>query len=50
MIRRTSEASRFNIYKFFEVLGLITLKKVISTKDDFIMDALFNSEPGQRFE
>ena len=50
MIRRMSGASRFNIFKFSEVLGLISMKKIISKRDDFIMDALFNLEPVQRFE
>ena len=30
-----SGASMFNIYKFSEVLGLISIKKVISKRDDF---------------
>ena len=49
MNRRTSGASRFNIYKFSEVLGLIGMKKIVSKREDFIMDALFYFEPLQRF-
>ena len=40
MIRRTSGASRFNIDKF-EVLELISMEKVVSNRDDFIVNALF---------
>ena len=50
MIRRTSGASRFNIYKVSKVLGLTNMKEVISKRDDLIMDALFHSEPVHRFE
>ena len=35
MIRRTSEAKKFNIYKFSEVLELRSKMKVISERDDF---------------
>ena len=45
MIRRTSEASRFNIYKFFSVLGLIKMVKVRSKRNDFVVDVLFYFEP-----
>ena len=45
MIGRTNGASRFNMYKFSEVLGLRSMEKVISKRDDFVMDALFYSEP-----
>ena len=38
MIRRLSGASRFNIYKFSEVLGLISMEKIISKRDDFIIE------------
>ena len=43
MIRSTSEASRFNINRFSEVLGLISMKK-ISQRDDFVVYALFYVE------
>ena len=46
MIRRMSGTSRFNIYKFSEVLGLISIEKVISKRDDSTVDVL----PVQRFE
>ena len=49
MIRRTSGASRFNIYKFSEVLGLQSTK-VISKRDDFVLDVVFYFEPVQKFE
>ena len=50
MIGTMSEASRFNIYKFSEVLGWRSMMKVISKREDFVMDALFYFEPMQRFE
>ena len=50
MIGRTSEASRFNIDKFSEVLGLRCMEKVIDKRDDFVVDVLFYFEPVQRFE
>ena len=50
MIGRTSGASRFNIYKFSEVLGLRGMEKVVSKRDDFVVDALFYFEPLERFE
>ena len=50
MIGRTSGASRFNIDKFSEVLGLRCMEKVVGKRDDFVMDALFNFERVQRFE
>ena len=50
MIGRTSEASRFNIDKFSEVLGLRGMEKVVGKRDDFVVDALFHFEPVQRFE
>ena len=42
-------ASRFNIDKFSEVLGLRGTKKVVG-KRDVVMDVLFYFEPVQRFE
>ena len=45
MPRRTSRASKFNLYKFSLVLGLISMEKVISERNYFIMDALFYFEP-----
>ena len=48
MIRRRA-ASRFNIYKFSEVLELQSMEKVICQRNDFEVDALF-FEPVQRFE
>ena len=50
MIRRTSGASRFNIYKFSKVLGSRSMEKVISNRDDFMVDAHFYFESLQRFE
>ena len=44
-----SGSSRFNICKFSELLGLISVE-VISKGDDFIMDALFYFEPVQQLE
>ena len=49
MIGRTSGASRFNIDKFSEVLGLRGMEKVLGNRDDFVMDAFFHFEPMQRF-
>ena len=50
MIGRTNGASRFNIYTFSEVLGLRSMEKVISKRDDFVVNALFYFESVQRFE
>ena len=50
MIARTSEASRFDIDNFSQVLGLRNMEKVVVKRDDFVMDALFHFEPVQRFE
>ena len=50
MIGKTSRASRFNIDKFSEVLGLQVMEKVVSKKDDFAVNARFHFEPVQRFE
>ena len=50
MILRTSEASRSNIDKFSEILGLRGMEKVVGKRDDFVMDALIYFEPVQRFE
>ena len=41
MIGRTSGASKFNIHKFSEELGLRGMEKVVSTMDDFVIDRLF---------
>ena len=49
MIRRTSGLSRFNIYKFSEVLGLRSMEKVV-TKTNFVMNALFYFESMQKSE
>ena len=49
MIGRTSGASRFNIDEFSEVLGLRGMEKVVSKRDDFVMDALFYFKSVQRF-
>ena len=38
MIGRTSEASRFNIDKFSEVLGLRGIDKVVGKRDDFVVE------------
>ena len=35
---------------FSEVFGLRGMKKVVSKRDDFVVDALFHFEPVQRFE
>ena len=50
MIGRTSGASRFDIDKFSEILGLKFTEKVVGKRDDFVMDALFYFEPVQKFE
>ena len=50
MIRRMSGASRFNIFKFSEVLGLITMEKIMRKRGDFIVDVLCYFEPVQKFE
>ena len=50
MIERTSGTNRFNIYKFSKVLGLRSMEKVISKRDDLLVDALFYFKPVQRFE
>ena len=50
MIGRTNRASKFNIDKFSEILGLRCIEKVVGKRDDFVMDALFYFEPVQRFE
>ena len=50
MIGRTRGASRFNLDKFSEVLGLRSMAKVVSKRDDFVLDALFYFEPVQKFE
>ena len=50
MSGRTSEASRFNIDKFSEVLGLRGMEKVVGKRDDLVVDALFSFEPVQMFE
>ena len=41
MIERNGGASRFNVDKFSEVLGLRGMEKVVSKRDDFVVDALF---------
>ena len=41
MIGRTSGTCRFNIYTFSEVLELQGMEKVISKRDNFVVDALF---------
>ena len=48
MIRRISEAGRFNSCQRY--WGLISMKKVIRKRDDFIVDVLFYFESEQRFE
>ena len=50
MSRRTSIASIFNIYKVSEVLELRSMEKVLSKRDDIVVDALFYFEHVQRFE
>ena len=39
MFGRTSLASKFNIYKFSEVLVLRGMEKVIRKRDDFVVDS-----------
>ena len=41
---------RFHIYEFLEVLGLEGVEKIISKRDDFVVDLLFHLVPMQRFE
>ena len=50
MIGRLSGASRFNINTFSEVLELRGMEKVVSKRDDFVVDVLFYFERVQRFE
>ena len=45
MIGRTSGASRFNIDKFYEILRLRGMEKVVGKRSDFVVDALFYFEP-----
>ena len=40
MIGRTSGASRFNIDKLSEVLGLRGMEKVVGKRDDFVVNVL----------
>ena len=50
MIESTSGASRFNVDKFSQVLGLRGMEKVVGKRDDFVVNALFYFEPAQKFE
>ena len=50
MIGRTSGSSRFNIDKFSEVLGLRGMERIVSKRDDLVVDALLYFKPVQRFE
>ena len=50
MIGKTSEANRFNMDKFSEIVGLQGMEKVLSKRDDFVIVALFYFEPVQRSE
>ena len=50
MIGRTNGASRFNIDKFSDVLGLRGMERVVGKRDEFVVDALFYFKPVQRFE
>ena len=50
MIGRTSGASRFNIDKFSEVLGLRGMERIVSKGDDFVVNAICYFKPVQRFE
>ena len=45
MIGGPSEASRFNIDMFSEVLGLRGMENVLRKRDDFIVDELFYFKP-----
>ena len=49
MIGSTNVASRFNIDKFSQILGLRGMKEVINKRDDFVVNALFCFEPVQKF-
>ena len=44
MIGRTSGASRLNIDKCLEVLGLRGMEKFVGNRDDFVVDTLFYFE------
>ena len=50
MIGRTSGASRFNIDKISEVLGLCGMERIVSEGDDFVVDTLFYFKPVRSFE
>ena len=50
MIGRRSGAKTFNTDKFSEVLGLRGIEKIVSKRNDLVVDALFYFEPLQRFE
>ena len=50
MIRRTSGASMFHIYKYSKVLGLISMEEIRSKRDAFTVDVLFYFERVQRFD
>ena len=50
MIVRTNGTSRLVIDKFSEVLGLQGMERIVSKRDDFVVDALFYFKPVQRFE
>ena len=43
-------ASRFNVDRLSEVLGLRGMKRIVSKRDDFLVDTVFHFEPVQRFE
>ena len=50
MIGITSGASRFNIDKFSQVLGLCGMERIVSNRYDFVVDALLYFEPVQCYE
>ena len=43
-------ASKFNIYNSSEILVLRSMEKVISKRDDSVVDTLFYFEPMQKLE
>ena len=50
MIGRTSRASRFILISFLMYLGLRGMEKVVSKRDDFVVDVPFYFEPVMRCE
>ena len=44
------ESAGFNIDKFSEVMGLWGMERIVSKREDFVVDALSYFKPVQRFE